>query len=153
VTTLTAPFPLVGNLIGLPHGAAKGLGVAGGTSYIDDICSQIAVGTGPRVNPLGSILLYVVTAEEAGKFIDAIRPDSPTDQSVLIGAATQANLVQRIGGPATPLLPNTRYSFNGFSINAFLQYRPSLWSPLVLNLSGWALSVTIAPYAVHTLQS
>ena len=153
MTTVTVSFPLVGNLIGLPHGAAKGLGVAGATAYIDDICGAITVGTGPRVNPLGSILLYVVTAEEAGRFIDGIQPDSPRDQSALIGAATQANLVQRLGGPATPFLPNTQYSFNGFSINAFLQFRPSLWSPLIWNLSGWALSVTIAPRAVHTLQS
>lgn len=156
MTAVTSAFPLIGNLLGLPHGWARGLGVVGAaqTSYLDDFCSPIFFGTSGFVNPAGNIMLYIVTAEEAGHFTDGIDPNSTLSQTALIGLSTQANLVQQLGpSSGGSFAPNTRYCFNGFSIKALLQGAPSFWSLLVLNLLGGPLSVTIPPYAAHTTQT
>src|SRR5712664_2881181 len=155
MAAVTTAFPLVGNLLGLPNGWARGLGSVGTaqTSYLDDSCSGIWFGTGNMVNPVGNILLFIVTAEEANRFTDGVDPNSAATQHTLIGQATQANLVQRFGGPSFPLAPNTRYSFNSFSIKSILGGTPVFWSPLIWNLSGDMLSVIIPSYAVHTSQT
>jgi hypothetical protein len=153
---VTSSFPLVGNLVGMPHGWARGLGSVGTaqTAYIDDLCASIFFGTGNVVNEAGNILLFVVSAEEAGHFTDGINPNSSLSQDALIGPATQANQVQRLGGTGGVLLtPNTRYSFNSFSIKSILGYAPTFWAPLIWNLTGGPLSVTISAYATHTLQT
>lgn len=156
MTAVTSAFPLIGNLLGLPHGWARGLGSIGTaqTSYLDDFCSPLFFGTSGFVNPAGNIILYMITAEEAGHFTDGIDPNSSLSQSALIGISTQANLVQRLGSNSgASFMPNTRYCFNSFSIKALLQGTPAFWSLLVLNLLGGPLSVTIPPYAVHTTQT
>jgi hypothetical protein len=153
VAAVTSAFPLVGNLVGLPHGWARGLGSVGTaqTAYIDDLCASIFFGTGNAINLAGNILLFVVSAEETGRFTDGINPNSSLSQDALIGPATQANIVQRLG--AGGLTPNTRYSFNSFSIKSLLGCAPTFWAPLIWNLTGGPLSVTISPYAAHTLQT
>jgi hypothetical protein len=157
VPSVTSSFPLVGNLLGLPNGWARGLGSVGTaqTPYVDDFCGAIFFGTGSSVNPAGNIFLFVVTAEEGGRFTDGVNPSSTASQDALIGAATQSNLVQQLGGPRAlaPLAVNTMYSFAPFSIKALLGGTPTFWAPLIWNLSGFPLSVTIAPYAAHTLQT
>jgi hypothetical protein len=149
------PFPLIGNLIGLPNGWARGLGSISTSGFTDCQSSSITFATGNTVQPTGNILLYLVTAEEMGRFTDGIDPDSTLSQDKLIGPSTQANLIQRLGGPtaANPLKVYTLYSFNSFSLKSLLGSRPGFWSPLVWNLSGGMLSTNITPYGVYTLQT
>lgn len=151
---LAVPFPLVGTLISLPNGWARGLGSVGTatTAYVDDWAS-ITIATGPMVSSVGSIALYIVIAQEFGRFTDGIDPNSTTNQATLIGSATQANLVQRIGSLQGGLLANTRYSFNDFSVKSVLGGTPPFWAPLVWNLSGDYLSSSVSPYASHAVQT
>jgi hypothetical protein len=145
-----ASFPQAQSLLGLPAGWARGLGYVGGDAYLDYWCT-ISLATGALIDPAGSLVLYLAIAQDPQHFTDGIDPNSPLDQSAMIGVATQTNFVQRLGGVG--LLPNTRYSFNDFSIKAALGGTPTYWAPLVLNLSGGPLSISISPYATYTLQT
>ena len=152
------PLPLIGNLVGLPHGWARGLGTlpaSGAATYLDDFCSAITFTTSELVNPVGNILLYIIASEDGLHWTDGIDPKSSTSQDSLIGQSTQANLFQQLGGPSTgkPILPNTTYSFNNFSIKSVFNFTPTFWSPLVWNLLGGPLSLTISPIGFHTVQT
>jgi hypothetical protein len=148
-------FPLAQGLVGLPPGWARGLGAVGGIDYLDMGCS-IRFSTGPRTDPAGSVVLYIVLGQEPTQFTDAINPNTTADQAPRIKASTQLNFVQRIGGPGSPdpLVPSSRYSFTDFSIKSILGgHTPAYWAPLVLNLSRDFLSTIASPYAVYTVQT
>lgn len=155
-----AAFPQLVNLVGLPGGAAKGLGHVGtaATDYVDDICGPIFFMTGASVGvPASVVQLFLVVAEEIltpSVFTDTINPDATTTQHTLIGPATQANIIASIGGLDNPLAVNTAYCFPGFSIVSALGYKPTFWAPFIWNRQGAgnALNATAANfYAKHTL--
>jgi hypothetical protein len=159
--TFAAPvaLPLLSNLQGLAHGAAKPLGQIGAaaTGYVDRTFT-LRLTTGATVVSSGQILVFLITAENATPvtdWTDGINPAAVVTQNTKITDASLSQLAYRLGaGANTTITPSTVYTIPQFSVLSVLGMRPSFCSVVVWNLSGGALSANAADFAgFSTLQT